>query len=104
MPLMIEPLTLLSDVPGDLAAAAASAVVITYGALVLSVRTLYSRNVAISDQSRRDGIEQALAIRETTATAGKLTDMVEKLVVANASLAEEVRRVNQALAEERRHA
>lgn len=92
MPLQLDPLALLSPIPGDIAAYAGGAIAATYGALVLSVRTLYQRNIAVTDQSREDGIAAALAIRESASTVARLTEMIEKLVQANQVLTDEVRR------------
>lgn len=70
--LQLEPVLMLVDVPGDLAAVAGGAVSVTYLALTRVIMTLYSRNIALEDRSREDALAAVDAIRTNTDVTARL--------------------------------
>lgn len=74
MPLQVHPIFGLSDIPGDVAAAAGVAITTVFSGMALMIRTLYNRNVAVEDRNRIDSAAMAAAMRDSSATIDRLTD------------------------------
>lgn len=74
----LEPVLLLADVPGELAAVAATAVSVTYLALTRVIMTLYNRNIALEDRSRGDSLAAVDAIRTNAEVTSRLVSLLEE--------------------------